>query len=152
MVCCTIWHVVAQNNFYLNLQSLVQLELTKFIPKSSLFEVSGNSLFAVNYILTKNQPFKLKLSSDLKGSSFDSDLILLRKPKSNLLPTIIELTNFEDPILFVSNKLFKLNLTNFDELSGYISVGGELPAKYDHLKALEGINIYFESFFTVCYV
>ena len=134
-----------QNNFYLNLQSLVQLELTKFIPRSSLFEVSGNSLFAVNYLITKNQPFKLKLSSDLKGSSFDSDLSILQKPKSNLLPTIIELTNFDDPILFVSNKLFKLNLTNFDELNGYISVGGELPTKYDHLKALEGINVYFES-------
>ena len=41
--------------------------------------------------------------------------------------------------------MFKLNLTNFDELSGYISVGGELPAKYDHLKALECVNVYFES-------
>jgi len=113
-----------------------------FIPDFSILRVSGEDIFSTVLSVHKNTPTVLKIYSDLNGVEFKSNLPFLQKIKSSLLPTEIEIRNFLKPEIFIKNSLIELKINSLQHPKGYISLGTEIPQKYNFIKNAKGLNLY----------
>ena len=130
------------DNYELNLLLEAPLQPVKFIPDMSIFTVSGEDVFSAILSITKNSSPVLRIFSELKGVEFNSELPFLQKSKLSLLPTDIIITNLLDPQIFIKNSLIELNINSFQIPEGYITIGNELPKKYNFIKKAQGLNFY----------
>jgi hypothetical protein len=112
------------------------------IPKSALFELSGDDTFLLKLSINKNDSPVLTLSSNLNGIEFTSDYSFLRKSKSRIMPTQISISNFSKPKIYLVNELVELQLNSLQDLQGYISIGQKLPSEFAYLKQAKRLNFY----------
>ena len=131
--------------YNLNFSSNINLELGKYIPNSSYFNIEGKELFYADLKIAKNLMPILDIFSDFKNTAFDSSLSQLIKNKSVSLPTKIVIENFADPSIKISNKMMDIHLRNLSNYDGYISIGKKLPLNLNYFREKSGMNLYIYS-------
>ena len=131
--------------YNLNFSSNINLELGKYIPNSSYFNIEGKELFYADLKIAKNLMPILDIFSDFKNTAFDSSLSQLIKNKSVSLPTKIVIENFADPSIKISNKMMDIHLRNLSNYDGYISIGKKLPLNFNYFREKSGMNLFIYS-------
>ncbi|MBD63431.1 MAG: hypothetical protein CMD68_05045 [Gammaproteobacteria bacterium] len=132
-------------NYNLNFFTNLNFEPGKHLPNIPYLKIDGSENFKINLSINKNAKTVLNINSDLKNLELKSPLKLLIKNKSLSLPTKIIIQDFSNPSIQIINQRIDINLRNFNEFTGYISLGKKLPEEFNYFKASTGLNVYIYS-------
>ena len=132
-------------NYNLKFFTNLNFEPGKHLTNIPYLKIDGSENFKINLSFNKNVKTALNINSDLKNLKFSSPLKLLIKNRSLSLPTKIIVEDFSNPSIQISNQRIDVNIKNFNEFIGYISLGKKLPEEFNYFKNDAGLNVYIYS-------
>ena len=100
-----------QSDFKLSLKTNIALQVSKVLPQVKFLPFKGEGSFDFTLIKSKGSELSLTIDSDLLGVGWQSPLKNINKSQHETLPTKIYVSDFNNPNIFMSNELFKSQIS-----------------------------------------